>query len=355
MTALPVVGHVNLARGFRGGERQTELLIQELSALGLKQQLICREGSPLAEHLQGTPNLTIHALVKKLDLRLNGHRFLKGECDILQAHEARACQWVYLHHLRYGTPYVTTRRVPEKIRDNLLNRAIYSHAAALVAISNSIAAYLQDTFKREVVTIPSACAHFEPQPEVAAALREEFKDGFVIGHVGALVDRHKGQSVILRAAALLKEDIPNLKLLFLGKGEDENLFREQARSLAIEDRLILRGFVSNVVDYLSAFDVFAFPSNFEGLGSVLLDVMEQGVPIVATRVDGIPDIVKDGESGVLIDRQDAGALAQAILRIRKDKAFREKLIAGGHRVAREHSPENMAQAYLRLYQGLLSH
>ena len=110
-----------------------------------------------------------------------------------------------------------------------------------------------------------------------------------------------------------------------------------------------------MVDYLSAFDVFAFPSNFEGLGSVLLDVMEQGVPIVATRVDGIPDIVKDGESGVLIDRQDAGALAQAILRIRKDKAFREKLIAGGHRVAREHSPENMAQAYLRLYQGLLSH
>lgn len=348
--------HVNLARGFRGGERQTELLIQNLSAFGVKQMLLVRKGSPLAEHLNGTPNLTIITLKKILDLRFSGHLKLGRWADIVQAHEARAAQWAYLHFLSYKTPFVTTRRVPEPVRNNAFNRSIYTKAAAVVAISQAIGKTLEEQFKREITAIPSACAHFAVNHKVSEKIKERFKDDFVIGHAGALVDRHKGQTVILKAASLLKDKIPNLKVVLLGSGpsEEEQLIRNKAAELNLEDKVIFEGFVNNVGDYMASFDVFAYPSNYEGLGSVLLDVMEQGVPIAASNVDGIPDIVENGKSGVLIEKQDAQGLAAAILKIKEDSAFRQKIISGAIEVAKAHSPEQMAKSYLSLYESLMT-
>lgn len=345
------IGHVNLARGFRGGERQTELLIACLARLGVRQYLLCREGSPLAVHLRGTRDLEIIELRKRIDLRFNGHKYLAGNCDVIQAHEARAAQWAFVHYLLYKTPYVTTRRVPEKVRDNVLNRAIYAKAGAVVAISSAIGEGLKTQFKREIELIPSSCAHFAVDESGAEKIKARFKGDFVIGHIGALVDRHKGQSVLIEAARILKKDIPNLKVVFLGSGVDLDKFKEQGQDLA--ETLVFEGFVSNVADYIKTFDIFAYPSNYEGLGSVLLDVMEQGVPVVATNVDGIPDIVKDGISGFLINRGDAAALAEAILKIKNNPEIREKLIAGALAMAREHSPEKMAASYLSVYRKIL--
>ena len=352
MSSALSVCHINLARGFRGGERQTELLIQNLALLGVKQCLVIRDHSPLYEHLKDTPNLEIIKLRKVLDLRFNGHLKVGSRFDFLQAHEARATHWDFLHHLIYKTPFVTTRRVPESVRDNTFNRQIYSKASAVVAISNAIAHTLEQQFKRPIETIPSACAHFLVDKEKAQAIKLKFKDNFVIGHIGALVDRHKGQSVILKAVASLVDKIPNLKVVFLGSGSDEALLKEQASKLNLEDKVVFTGFVNNVVDYIGSFDVFAYPSNYEGLGSVLLDVMEQKVPIIATNVDGIPDLIKDGKTGILIEKQDDRALAQGILKLKEDQDFKVKLIENAFLLAKDLSPENMAKAYLKLYQKL---
>ena len=78
--------------------------------------------------------------------------------------------------------------------------------------------------------------------------------------------------------------------------------------------LTFTGFVDNVGDYLAAFDIFILPSNREGIGSILLDAMEQGLPVVASRVGGVPDIVHDGENGLLIDPANPAQLRDAILR-----------------------------------------
>ena len=352
MAALLPIAHVNLAHGFRGGERQTELLIQALAEhYALPQILVCREDSPLIEHLSGLPGLEILALKNKPDARLSGHLRLKRHCALMHAHEARAAQWVYLHSLLYPVPYIITRRVPERIRDNALNRRINGKAAALVAISKAIAQGLEQQFKRSVEIIPSVNAGFAPNPEISAQLQAQYADHFVIGQVGALVDRHKGQSVTLKAAALLKEQIPDLKVLFLGAGEDEAQLQQLAHDLGVDAEFL--GFKDNVADYLPCFDVFAFPSNYEGLGSVLLDVMAAKVPIVAARTGGIPDIVIHEHSGLLIEPQDSAALAADILRIKEDPKLRTKLVQGGLQVAAEHSPAHMAASYLALYQRLL--
>ncbi len=346
------IAHVNLAHGFRGGERQTELLIKALyEQYQLKQILVCREDSPLVDHLQQLPELEIIKLRNKPDARLSGHCSLKGRAAIMHAHEARAAQWVWLHSWFYPTPYLITRRVPEKIRDNLINRSINSKASALVAISSAIAKGLQTQFKRTVELIPSVNAGLKPDPQNSNDIKKYYADFFVIGQIGALVDRHKGQSVTLKAAAMLKEQIPNLKVLFLGSGDDEPMLKGLAHNLGVNAEFL--GFKNNVADYIPAFDVFSFPSNYEGLGSVLLDVMAAQVPVIASDTGGIPDIVLNGKSGLLIKPQDSTALADAILRLKTEPALRSNLVTGGLEQVAEHSPQAMATSYYQLYFRLL--
>ena len=92
--------HVNLAKGFRGGERRTELLIQSLAAQGFKQSLVSRSDSPLRHRLHNTERLTFI----KANHQLMGH--WQAEADIVHAHEAKAVHWAWLHHRLKGTPYI---------------------------------------------------------------------------------------------------------------------------------------------------------------------------------------------------------------------------------------------------------
>ncbi len=342
------IAHVNLSHGFRGGERQTELLIEGLAARGVKQFLVSRDDSPLIEHLKGTENLTFIPL-KGHEVRLKGHLALGRKAEVIQCHETIAAHWGLVHHLMTGVPYGITRRVDDKVRDNFFNRRLYKNAAYLVGVAQCIADYMAERFKVKTLAIHSVRSDLRVDSETVAKLKGQYKDCFVVGHAGALVDRHKGQSVLLEAARLLKDRIPDLKLLFLGRGEDEALLKEKASDLPNAEFL---GFKPNITDYISAFDVYAFPSNHEGLGSVLLDVMACGVPVIASKVGGIPELVIDGESGLLVEKQDPGALADAIERLYRDGNLRETLIKGGHAMADRHTREAMTDAYLKLFQNL---
>ena len=295
------------------------------------------------------PGLEIIELEKYLDLKLCGHRVLGKRCKIIHAHEARAAQWALIHNYLFKVPYIITRRVPESIRENFFNRQIYSRAARVVAISQSIKKYLINRFNRQVDLVPSSCAHFTINSDAVNSLRKEYAGKFVVGHIGALVDKHKGQSTLIDATNILNEKIPNLRVIFIGDGEDKEFLMKKADKLVKQDVIKFLGFVNNVGDYLHIMDVFAYPSNYEGLGSVLLDVMEQRVPIVATAVGGILDIVKNNSTGLLFGRGDSRVLAEEILRLYQSLRLRERLILNGVKTAESYSPERMAGSYLRIY------
>ncbi|MDD6318233.1 MAG: glycosyltransferase family 4 protein [Succinatimonas hippei] len=344
------IAHINLAHGFRGGERQTELLIKGLSEEGIKQYLICRKESPLIEHLNNVSGLELIAVPDKPDARLMGHLTLAKKADLIQAHETLAAHSALLHHLIFKTPYVITRRVDDRIRVNGFNRALYGKAAALVGVSSVIQGVMEKTFGVKALTIHSASSGLKVNKANVAAIKEQWKDFIVVGHAGALVDRHKGQSVLIKAIPALLAKIPNLKVVFLGRGEDLQKLREQAKGLPVE----FLGFKDNVTDYISAMDVFAFPSNNEGLGSVILDAMANSVPVVASRVGGIPDLVEDGRSGLLIEKGDSDALANAILKLHDDKELRDRLVKGGLEVADDNSAFAMTKRYIALYKSVLN-
>ena len=343
------IAHFNLAHGFRGGERQTELLIRGLASHGLRQYLVCRADSPLAEHLEGTQGLSLIKVPNRPDARLMGHLALAGKADILQAHETLAAHSALLHHLIFKKPYVITRRVDDRIRQNGFNRALYGKAASLVGVSSVISEVMERTFGVKAATIHSASSGMQPDPARVEEIRRAWQGFFVVGHAGALVDRHKGQSTLIKAASLLKDRIPNLKVVFLGRGADLEALKAKAAGLPVE----FLGFKDDVVDYISCMDVFAFPSNNEGLGSVILDAQAWKVPVVASNVGGIPDLVQDGRSGLLIEKGDSQALADAILRIRDDSALKEILVKGGEAVAADNTAEAMTRRYIALYESVL--
>ena len=338
------IAHANFARGYRGGERQTEILIRELSKRDdVEQTLFTGHSSELAARLAGTKGLRIAETS-----RLGGH--LRGGFDVLQAHEAKAAHWAYLEHLAHGEPYVITRRVPEKIRESFFNLRVYRNAACTVGLSSVICDELRSfPGVREVRRIPSSCYHLDHDDKAAAAIREKYHGRFLVAQVGALVDRHKGQRVLLEAARILRDRCPDMLFLFLGSGADESVLLEESRGF---DNVIWLGFQKNVGDYLAAVDVMAYPSRIEGLGSAILDAMDFGVPVIAARVGGIPDIIRSGSNGILFESGDAAALADGLERLRNDAALRESLAGQARADLSAFSPEAMAGSYLALYRDI---
>jgi glycosyltransferase involved in cell wall biosynthesis len=147
-----------------------------------------------------------------------------------------------------------------------------------------------------------------PDEKISISNRKDLK---IVGFIGAIVDEHKGVCTILESAKLLqnREDI---HFVLIGNGIDYNLCVNRSRYLK---NITFLGFQNNPQKFINDFDVFVFPSNHEGLGSTLLDVMRFGKPIIASSVGGIVDLIKDSENGYLIEPQKPEILKNKILGI----------------------------------------
>lgn len=335
--------HLNFAKGFRGGERQTLLLIEQLAARGYAQKLITRRDAELAGRSGHVPGLAVVRLRQPYALRAGVAR----GAALLHAHETRALQFAYYCHLVHRLPLIVTRRVDNRIKTNPVNRIMYAGAARAVALSRVIEREMMRVSPgARTAIIPSAFSGDPVDGAAAARIRARFPDRFLVGHVGALVDGHKGQSVLIDAARALEGMRPELHFLLLGRGEDEELLKARAVGLG---NLTFAGFVDNVADYISCFDLFVFPSRHEGLGSILLDAMRLQVPIVASAVGGIPDLVTGGKDGVLVPPGDAIALQEAIVDLHAHPQKRQALAAAATATVARYSPAAMADAYARLY------
>jgi glycosyltransferase involved in cell wall biosynthesis len=342
-----LVAHINVARGFRGGERQTELLIRELHARGIRQRLIARRGGALAQRLAG-----LGIGIREVSGQLPGVVAASAGVDVIHVHEGRSVYGAWLRHLLSGTPYILTRRVDNPIGAHRLAHHAYRRAAFVVAISPQVADVVQ-AFEPGVRlrVIESASSGLAVDAAEAAAIRSRLGAGMIIGHVGALDNAQKAQEHIITVAGNLRDSHPELRFVLVGGGDDEAMLKKAAAGL---DNLVFTGFVDNVGDYLAAFDIFVLPSRREGLGSILLDAMAQGLPIVAARVGGVPRIVIDRENGLLIDSERPDQLQAGILELAASPELRERMGARGREMARNYTAPVMAEKYLDLYRSAIA-
>ncbi len=343
------VAHVNLALGYRGNERQIELLIKELASLGVPQALVCREDSPLAYHLDGLKGLKFYR-IRGSDPRFMGH-FKVGRYSIVHAHDLYGVQWAFFHYLLRGTPYVITERDEEPAIYGFINRTAYKTSAAVVGVSEVIQQTLTSHLGTEALMVGDCSSRMRPNENVTKHFKEALKNRFVIGNISPLINRQKGQSVLIDAAKILQEKIPEIVVVFVGGGDDVGLLQRHAKDMPFVKFV---GFKRNYIDYMSCFQVFAYPANFEGKGSIILDAMEQGIPVVASKVGGIPDLIKHNETGFLIKPGDAKALADHILQLYEDRNTYYNIVHKARNVAEAHGSSAMAANYYRIYINIIN-
>jgi len=344
---VTVIAHVNLAKGFRGGERQTEILVRGLCGRDWEQVVVGRRGEPLVERLKDLPGVEVRQAGNNA---LSAARAAAG-ADLVHVHEGRAGQAGLISRWLYGTPYLITRRVPQEPSHRFLTRMSYRRAAHIVGVSRAVV----ESMEAYAPGVPKSCIHsamgrLPSDPAGAAAIRARFPGKLLAGNVGALVDKHKGQTVLIEAARALAGTHPDIVFVLVGSGRDEALMKDLARDLP---NVVFEGYRENVGDYLAAFDFLVFPSREEGLGSSVIDAMDQRLPVVASRVGGLPEVVFDGETGFLVPPGDPRAFAEAVVRMARDPGLRRRMGEAAKQRVAAYAPEAMIEAYDRLYRALL--
>jgi glycosyltransferase involved in cell wall biosynthesis len=163
--------------------------------------------------------------------------------------------------------------------------------------------------------------------------------------------RQKGLKHLLRAVPLIREEVPAVKIVVAGGGPLESKLTSQVRRLRIEESISLLGERKDVREVLAAADVFVLPSLWEGLPYVLIEAAALGKPIVAADIDGVREVIRSGETGILVPPRDPGRLAAALILLLKDQDLACKL---GERAKRDIPPgfslERMIRETETLYQ-----
>jgi glycosyltransferase involved in cell wall biosynthesis len=242
-----------------------------------------------------------------------------------------------------------------------VNQVLWRMADAGIGISDAIA-----RFNIEVEGAPAGKMHriyygleaTKPldRASARAALTAEIglpEDGVLVAMVCRLIEQ-KGVSYGLRAFVRVAQQHPNAHLLIAGEGPLRTALESEASALGIKNRVHFLGWRGNIPALMAALDIFLMPSLWEGFGLVLLEAMAQAIPVIATRVSAIPEIVINDETGLLVPPRDAEALASALENLLSDKPLRQYMgLQGQDRLETEFSAARMITETKTLYFTLL--
>ena len=258
-----------------------------------------------------------------------------------------------------GIPAVLTRRVdsPEAA---LLARLKYRPYRALVALSREIERQLAEAgvARERIVLIPSGIDTQRYRPDAAARerLRTAFAlpdDAIVIGVVAQLIER-KRHSWLFSLLPELVREFRQLRVLCFGRGPLERRLRAELAERGLARHVTLPGFRADLPALVPGLDLLVHPAAREGLGLALLEAASAGVPVVACAVGGVPDVVVDGETGKLVPREDAAAMARVLRALLAAPDERRRLgAAARRRVERRFDVGSLVAAHHSLYARVL--
>ena len=215
-------------------------------------------------------------------------------------------------------------------------------------------------YKDKIVVIPNGI-NIE---EVTTTLTQEESrnrlglpiESQIILFFGSLVP-YKGPDILLKAFKIIKDEVPMVKLIFAGRGQMLHELRDLVRKFNLEDDVIFLGFVEEEEKplYYKASDIFCLPSTTmaESFGIVNLEAMASGIPIVGSNLGGIPDIVKDGENGLLAKPRNVQSLADALLHLLKNEDLKKRMGNKGLKRVKDYSWDKIAKETEQLYRSIL--
>ncbi|MDE2491591.1 MAG: glycosyltransferase [Elusimicrobia bacterium] len=376
MTRRSTLFHVDGERGLRGGERQLLHLAAALRARGRRNVVYARAGGELAAEArrQGFEVRTLPFL-GELDLwsawRLA--RDARREGAVIHCHTGHAAGLAALASLG-GAPVVCHRRV-----DFAVSRASaswkYGRAGKVIAVSEAIAGLLRGAGlpAEKIAVIPDAIpadaeeaawiqaderTYVPPDPAEKSEYRRILSQEFQIdpamvwiGNLAALVP-HKDHDTLIAAAVIVLLKRPDARVLIAGRGPEEARLLASIKRMGLLGKVLLVGHREDPLPLLKSLDVYVQSSWGEGMGSVLIEAAACGVPVAATRAGGIPEVVEDGATGLLVSPRDPEALAAAILRLVSDRALAARLAAEARRRLPRFGLKRLAADTEKIYDSL---
>lgn len=366
MTAPRRLGivHVDTGRSMRGGQRQLLLLARGLRHHGHTQLIACPEGSPLeaAAHAEHFATLALprpdpgHARgIRRLRRRLRQENW-----HIIHAHDGVGQTIAWIASLGTRLRRVAHRRVTFLPARKLDYRLKYRHTAhAVIAVSEFVKSIVigAGIDSENVVVIPDGIELPEtlPTAEMRARVRASWgvkPEHFAIGLFASSAPE-KGQDIAEGAMDQLGPRLPLARLVVAGPLPSRHSAPE-SHGGAAEKFIVRLGYQNDLDEYFAGLDLFLMPSRSEGLGSSALLAMARGVPVIATRVGGLPEIVINAETGWLAEPESAAALAEAIISAARNRNRLDELGRQAARFAGNFSAARMTERTEALYCEVLS-
>jgi glycosyltransferase involved in cell wall biosynthesis len=345
--------HLDSGLTWRGGQRQVLLLALGLRNRGHEPLLIGAPDSPLVKRAQAE-GLAVAAIPMIADWDLRAARRIRARmrawrADVVHAHDARSHALGLLAVLGSRTPMVVTRRVafpPKSVGlkyGERINR--------FIAISNAVrdAMIARGIASDRIQVIHSGVAL--PSPDVIARdWRSELgwpADSVIAGVIGAMTAEKGIDSLQAIGEALPAETRQKTRFLFLGGSR-----RGAAEIGGVQSHFA--GFVDAIEPATAGIDILMHPSRTEGLGTSVIDAMALGVPPVAFNVGGLPEVVENNASGILVPTGDVAAFADAARRLIEDVALRQKLGNAARARSRQFGADRMTEQTEMVYQGVIT-
>ena len=205
--------------------------------------------------------------------------------------------------------------------DRIVGRFVDSY----IAVSEANGAYLRDVKK-----LPARKIHIiRNGPDVERFQPSHRADDDSLLLVPARLEPQKGHAVLLEALPLVLKEFPNVRAIFAGEGALRGELEGQSRRLGLDRKVCFVGRQSNIADWFALCHFTVLPSFFEGLPLVAVESLAAGKPMVATAVDGTPEVILDGETGLTVPPGDPECLADAICRMFRDPAMRQSMATSG--------------------------
>ena len=370
----PVVFQILPSLAVGGAERLVVHLMEHLNRERFAPVCICLE-SPLGTHYEAR----VRALGAPLYFLEKGEKMSLGvlrKLDALFRQYRPAVVHTHILGLNYAYPLMIRYRTPARVytvhslaekdvgrRTGPIVRALAFRYRVGRVVPVAIAEEVRVTIQRvygypDPPLIPNGVPtdEYAPDPDTRAQWRQAHgiePHATVLTHVGRFAPP-KNHALLIEAFAQVRSDAP-LYLLLVGGGELQDAVRAQVAGLGLESRVRFLGIRADVADILRASDVFVLSSRWEGNPLSVMEAMAAGLPVVSTGVGGVPELVREGETGLLVPSEDAGALAQAMQALVDDPVRRQAMGEAARRHAVAHFDiRHTVRGYEQLYERLLS-
>ncbi len=360
------IAHTESSLGWGGQENRTlnEMLV--LREMGHTALLACQPGARLGTRAtEAGFEVTWIPMRGSLDIpaMLALRRFMREQSvDILNTHSGRDTQLAGMAARSLGLfggsrpRVVRTRHLALPISSRLGYVTLPDH---VVTVSRFVGDYLVSAGvpAGRITAVPTGIdlSRYQSGGE-GGTLRAELglsAETPLVGTV-AILRRKKGHAELLEAVPNVLANFPDAHFVFAGDGPQQQNLEQRIVELGLQHRVHLLGLRRDVINVLQSLDLFVLPTHQEALGTAFIEAAAVGVPAIGTRVDGVPEAIADGQTGLLVPLEDSAAIAAAIIALLADPARRQRMgTAARDRVMALYSREVMVQNMVALYERLL--